>query len=173
MVKKMLEDELKFMNYKDTVKIVADGPKVIRQATFNSIGSEGYTMTVVITGNKADHPLKGFTEAALFECGLFDLTITGPKEKQSKITDFAEEDDEDEDIAVADDIEEEMEKPKTQKTLVDDINATILRDEHADEDESLEAEIFEHENAPKKAYYHRDGKTHKTKAFEEYLAKQL
>ena len=94
MVKKMLEDELKFMNYKDTVKIVADGPKVIRQATFNSIGSEGYTMTVVITGNKADHPLKGFTEAALFECGLFDLTITGPKVKQTEVTDFNGEEEE-------------------------------------------------------------------------------
>ena len=94
MVKKMLEDELKFMNYKDTVKIVADGPKVIRQATFNSIGSEGYTMTVVITGNKADHPLKGFTEPALFECGLFDLTITGPKEKQTEITEFNGEEEE-------------------------------------------------------------------------------
>lgn len=171
MVKKMLEDELKFMNYKDTVKIVADGPKVIRQATFNSIGSEGYTMTVVITGNKADHPLRDFTEAALFECGLFDLTITGPKEKQSEITDFAGEFE-----------EEETEKPKTKGELVDDINTTVLQtnlneydesDEIEADNEALEANIFELDNAPKQAYYHRDGKRHKTRAFEEYLAKQL
>jgi len=96
MVKEMLKDELKFMNYKDTVKIVADGPKVIRQATFNSVGSEGYTITIVISGNKADHPLKGFTEAALFECGLFDMTIKGPKQKQTEITDFDGEDEEEE-----------------------------------------------------------------------------
>lgn len=90
-MKKLLNEELKFMNYKDTVKVVADGPKVIRQATFNSIGSDGFTVTVVVSGDKSSHPLKNFTEAMLFESGLFDLGITGPKVKQTEITDYENE----------------------------------------------------------------------------------
>ena len=87
---KILEDEMKLMNYKDTVKIVADGPKKIRQCTFNSIDAEGYSSSVVISGPKDSHPLGHFTEAMLFESGLFDLKITGPKEKQTSIDDFDE-----------------------------------------------------------------------------------
>ncbi len=90
-MKYILDEELKFMNYKDTVKIVADGPKIIRQATFNSVGSDGYSVTVVVSGDKSGHPLKSFTEAKLFESGLFDLSVSGPKKKQSEITDFGEE----------------------------------------------------------------------------------
>lgn len=87
-MKNILKEELKFMNYRDTVKIVADGPKIIRQATFNSIGSDGYTVTVVVSGDKSSHPLKSYTEAKLFGSGLFDLVVSGPKEKQSELTDF-------------------------------------------------------------------------------------
>ncbi len=90
-MKYILDEELKFMNYKDTVKIVADGPKVIRQTTFNSVGSDGYTVTIVISGDKTSHPLRKFTEAMLFESGLFELAITGPKAKQTEILDFNEE----------------------------------------------------------------------------------
>jgi len=87
----VLTEEMKFMNYKDTVKIVADGPKIIRQATFNSVGADGYTVTMVIAGDKTGHPLKNVNEAKLFESGLYDLTISGPKQKQAEITDFGEE----------------------------------------------------------------------------------
>lgn len=44
---------------------------------------------------------------------------------------------------------------KSEETIVD------IADQYAD--------VFEFENAPKQAYYKRDGKTHKTKAFKEYL----
>lgn len=91
-MKEILSEELKFMNYKDTIKVVADGPKVVRQATFNSIGSDGYTVTITVSGDKSSHPLKKFTEAMLFESGLFDLSVSGPKEKQTEITDFEIED---------------------------------------------------------------------------------
>ena len=89
-MKNIVSGEIKFMNYKDTVKVLADGPKTVRQATFNSVGSDGYTVSITISGDIANSPLKGFTEAKLFECGLFDLTISGPKEKQTEITDFEE-----------------------------------------------------------------------------------
>ena len=94
MVRNILVEEMKLMNYKDTVKIVADGPKIVRQAVFNSIGSDGYTVTITVSGDKSSHPLGNFTEATLFESGLFDLTVSGPKQKQSEITDFADEEDE-------------------------------------------------------------------------------
>ena len=90
-MKNIITEEMKFMNYTDTVKIVADGPKIIRKATFNSIGSDGYTATLVISGDKSNHPLKSFTEGKLFESGLFDLKVSGPKEKQTEITDFEDE----------------------------------------------------------------------------------
>lgn len=93
-MKKLLDEELKFMNYKDTVKVVADGPKVIRQATFNSVGSDGYNVTVVVSGDKSSHPLRNFTEAMLFESGLFELGISGPKEKQTEIVDYTDEEQE-------------------------------------------------------------------------------
>lgn len=87
-MEKLLNEEMKFMNYKDIVKIVADGPKVIRQTTFNSVGSDGYTATLVVSGDKDSHPLGAYTEAMLFESGLFDLILEGPKQKQTEITDF-------------------------------------------------------------------------------------
>ncbi len=80
------------MNYKDTVKVVADGPKVMRDAVFNSVGSDGYSVKIIVSGDKSGHPLKDITEAALFESGLYDLTVSGPKQKQTEITDYEYED---------------------------------------------------------------------------------
>lgn len=90
---RLLKEEMKFMNYKDNIKIVADGPKIGRETVFNSVSSEGFSIKVIISGPKNTHPLGDFTPANLFEVGLFDITISGPKEKQVEITDFAEDKD--------------------------------------------------------------------------------
>ena len=58
--------------------------------------------------------------------------------------------------------------PKAKQTSIEDFGEEEV-DDKASDDEALDAEIFELENVPKKAYYKRDGITHKTKAFEEYL----
>ncbi|BDI54949.1 MAG: hypothetical protein [Asgard archaea virus VerdaV3] len=55
--------------------------------------------------------------------------------------------------------------PKAKQTSIEDF------DEEEADNEELNAEIFELENEPKKAYYKRDGEMHKTKAFEEFLNK--
>lgn len=88
---KLMTEELKMMNFKDTIKIVADGPKITRLVTFNSVKSDGYTVTVTVSGDMNNHPLGHYSDAMLFESGLFDLKISGPKEKQTSL------DDEDED----------------------------------------------------------------------------
>ena len=90
--KSVINEELKLMNFKDTVKIVADGPKVVRETVFKGVGDNGYSLRISIIGPMEDHPLKAMNKAALLGAGLYDLVITGPKKKQTEIIDFYDED---------------------------------------------------------------------------------
>ena len=153
---KEIEIELNLNSITDTMKSLADGIKEQRITKLIDIDGKGISIT--ISCNKEDHFLKDIDKTRFIDTGTFIMTLIGPKAKQTSIEDFGE--------------EEKTEKPKTQKELADEINATILKtvdDDEDDEELQLEADIFEVENEPKKAYYNRDGKRHKTKAFEEYL----
>lgn len=155
---KEIEIELNLNSITDTMKSLADGIKEQRITKLIDIDGKGISIT--ISCNKEDHFLKDIDKTRFIDTGTFTMTLTGPKAKQTSIEDFGE--------------EEEIEKPKTQKELADEINATILKtvdDNEDDEELQLQsvADVFEILNEPKKAYYNRDGKRHKTKAFEEYL----
>ncbi len=89
--KSVINEELKLMNFRDTVKIVADSPKVVRETVLNGVGDNGYSLRISIIGPMEDHPLKAMNKASLLEAGLYDLVITGPKKKQTEITDFYDE----------------------------------------------------------------------------------
>jgi hypothetical protein len=152
-----IEIELNLNSITDTMKSLADGIK--EQRTTKLIDIDGKGISITIACNKEDHFLKDIDKTQYIEIGTFTMTLAGPKAKQTSIEDFGE--------------EEEIEKPKTKGELRDKINRDLTDfgkvDDEPSEDERLEADIFEVENVPKKAYYNRDGTTHKTKAFEEYL----
>lgn len=61
--------------------------------------------------------------------------------------------------------------PKPVEIIIeaDPLELKFLEEGEEDLEEAKYANIFEIENAPKQAYYNRDGKTNKTKAFKEYL----
>ena len=152
-----IEIELNLNSITDTMKSLADGIKEQRTTKLIDINGKGITITVAC--NKENHFLKGIDKTQFIDTGTFTMTLSGPKAKQTSIDEFGE--------------EEETEKPKTKGELRDKINRDLTDfgkvDDEPSEDERLEADIFEVENVPKKAYYKRDGVTRKSKAFEEYL----
>ena len=154
-----IEIELNLNSITDTLKSLSDGIKEHRSAKL--IDVEGKGISITIACNRENHFLKDWDKSMFIDTAIFTMTLIGPKAKQTSIEDFGEE-----------------EKPKTKGELRDEINETDVVaprtiDEYADsdldDDEAYYANIFEDQNEPKRAYYKRDGETHKTRAFEKFL----